>query len=938
MMKIFLRSILLTFLMFQFVDSNQQPINIHAQPHLDATFHQLSDGIFYQDWSDPGLITTKDDWSGVENIIGFRGDGLTNSDGSDPQTILQDDIPGVVDVNANLLNPNTFTTGGVTEFESTYQTIALSGSGTADAPYIKITLDTTTCSDIRVKYTVKDLDGSSDNAIQPVAMHYRTGGTGNFSNVPEAFIPDATTGPGLANKVTPVDVTLPGDTNNQPKLEIRIMTANAVGYDEWVGIDDIEISGYCHNPYANPVTPTCPSSLFTYEGIPFSAAISATDLDGRVVQTTLQSSPVLGITLEEIQPAIEIGDVLSGTLFIADYAPGGIYNIELLFSNDDPFPQTASCEIPVTVVPTICATPDTHQIGEIQGTGSTSPFNGQSNITLSGIVTANFSVGGLNGFYLQDPNGDENALTSDGIFVHYNDPALLVGQPVQVTGKVDEYYARTQLSEISQLTFCGVPQELAATPLSLPVNQRSDFEKYEGMLVTFPQTLIISEYYNFDRYGELTLTSNRHLSPTSHYEPGSPEYFQAVENFLLDRIILDDGRTNQNPDPAFHPAGTIFNLDNLFRGGDQLRNVTGILDFSMSEYRIQPVQGAEHIPSNLRPEQPADVGGDIQVASFNVMNYFTTLGSRGADTTEEFNRQRDKVIAALMVIDANIVGLIEIENNSSAIQDLVSGLNKALGENVYSYVDTGVIGIDEIKVAMIYKPATVSLVGSHALLDSSVDSRFLDTKNRPSLAQSFQDLNNGVVFTVVINHFKSRSSSCDDIGDPDVGDGAGNCNLTRKAAAEALVDWLSGDPTNSGSEHNLIIGDLNAYRKEAPIVAILAGADDLHSTNDDYSNLITTFVGESAYTYVFDGQAGYLDHAFASISLAPMVTGTTIWHINADEPDLINYDMTFKAPAQDLIYAPDAYRSSDHDPVIIGLDLSLLPTPYTIIYIPLIFR
>ena len=108
-----------------------------------------------------------------------------------------------------------------------------------------------------------------------------------------------------------------------------------------------------------------------------------------------------------------------------------------------------------------------------------------------------------------------------------------------------------------------------------------------------------------------------------------------------------------------------------------------------------------------RPEQPADVGGDIQVASFNVMNYFTTLGSRGADTIEEFNRQRDKVIAALMVIDADIVGLIEIENNSLAIQDLISGLNTAHGKDVYSYVDTGVIGIDEIKVAIIYKPATV---------------------------------------------------------------------------------------------------------------------------------------------------------------------------------------------------------------------------------------
>ena len=145
-----------------------------------------------------------------------------------------------------------------------------------------------------------------------------------------------------------------------------------------------------------------------------------------------------------------------------------------------------------------------------------------------------------------------------------------------------------------------------------------------------------------------------------------------------------------------------------------------------------------------------------------------------------------------------------------------------------------------------------------------------------------------------------------------LGDGAGNCNLTRKAAAEALVDWLATDPTGSGDADFLIIGDLNSYDKEDPIDAIIAGG---------YTDLAYHFNGEDAYSYVFDGQVGYLDYALASAGLLGEVTGVTEWHINADEADLIDYDTSFKGPAQDAIYAPDAYRSSDHDPVIVGLNV-----------------
>ena len=396
------------------------------------------------------------------------------------------------------------------------------------------------------------------------------------------------------------------------------------------------------------------------------------------------------------------------------------------------------------------------------------------------------------------------------------------------------------------------------------------------------------------------MTTERQFQPTATHEPGSVEAAQLALANSLGRITLDDGRDSQNPDPAVHPNGLEFTLDNLFRGGDSVQNVTGVLDYDFGLYKVQPTQGADYTSTNPRAALPDDVGGDVRVAAFNVLNYFTTLDDgvndicgpsmdqecRGADTPEEFTRQRDKIVAALAAMNADVVGLIEIENHPGDVPtaDLVSGLNDAVGAGTYAYVATGAIGPDAIRQALIYKPAKVSPMGAFAVLDSSVDPRFLDDFNRPTLAQTFQDAVSGGIFTVAVNHLKSKGSPCDLIGDPDTGDGSGNCNLTREAAAEALVDWLATDPTGSGDADFLIIGDLNAYDKEDPIDVLVAAG---------YTDVLFHFLGEDAYSYVFDGQLGYLDHALANAGLLGDVTGVTVWHINADEPVFIDYDMTF---------------------------------------------
>ncbi|MEZ4661545.1 MAG: ExeM/NucH family extracellular endonuclease [Caldilineaceae bacterium] len=411
-------------------------------------------------------------------------------------------------------------------------------------------------------------------------------------------------------------------------------------------------------------------------------------------------------------------------------------------------------------------------ISAVQGDGPTSPLNGQ-NVIIEGVVVGDFQNnasldnGDLNGFHVQDPLGDGEANTSDGIFVHApNGMDVSVGDAVRVRGAVSEFNGLTEVTA-AEILVCSTGNSVAPTNISLPVSSVDDFEKYEGMLVTFPQSLVISEYFNFDRFGEIVLTSERHLTPSAEFEPG-PAAIQAAQEFLLDKITLDDGRGSQNPDPAIHPNGANFDLNNLFRGGDTVANVTGVMDYAFSLYRIQPTQGADYTNTNPRTAAPDSVGDGLKVASFNVLNYFTTFGSRGANDDNEFQRQRAKIFAALQAIDADIVGLIEIENNGAALTDLVDGLNNLVGAGTYAAINTGPIGTDEIVVAFIYKPAAVSTVGNYAVLDSTVDARFIDTKNRPVLAQTFQDNNTGGIFTVAVNHLKSKGTPCDDVGDFDL--------------------------------------------------------------------------------------------------------------------------------------------------------------------------
>ncbi|MFO0688649.1 MAG: ExeM/NucH family extracellular endonuclease [Myxococcota bacterium] len=622
------------------------------------------------------------------------------------------------------------------------------------------------------------------------------------------------------------------------------------------------------------------------------------------------------------------------------------------------------------------------KIHDVQGAAASTPLAGVQ-VVVEGIVVGRHqgtATDSLQGFFVQeeDADADADASTSEGIFVFEGATGLgtgvAIGDRVRVAGTAVEFFGATELSPITSVEICASGQPIpTAADVILPVPNvpngdlaaatsaiNAYFEPFEGMRVRFPATLSIVEYFELERYGQLVLSAGGRIRTFTDANPPSVTGWIDHQIEVAKRTLILDDRDNRqnsaltNGRPLPYPAPGL-SITNPFRGGDQITGLTGVLSWTFAglsgtdAWRLRPVPETESYvfaPVNPRPGGAPAVGGTLEIASFNVLNYFTTIDTttssssgpcgpdglqdcRGADSAAELVRQTDKLVAALCSMNPDVAGLMEVENDTFAtLGALVTAANAVPGCGPYAFVNTSSIGGDAIKVALLYKTTTVSTVGPHAILDSTVDPRFIDTKNRPVLAQTFVATATGSKWTVAVAHLKSKGSACDDVGDPDANDGQGNCAQTRKAAAQALVDWLASDPTASGDPDFLVIGDLNSYAQEDPIRSLKAGSDDVAGTSDDYTDLVDAFVGASAYGYVFDGQIGRLDHALATRSFAYQVTGVAEWHINADEPPSFDYNDTiadageasFEAhPSALPLYAPDEFRTSDHDPIVIGL-------------------
>ncbi|CAM3063651.1 ExeM/NucH family extracellular endonuclease [Pseudoalteromonas distincta] len=584
---------------------------------------------------------------------------------------------------------------------------------------------------------------------------------------------------------------------------------------------------------------------------------------------------------------------------------------------------------PEPLVPLVCGA-EKVLINAIQGDGSASPLV-DTLVELEGVVTADLQGDDqLKGFFVSSlaADIDANPLSSEGVFVYYADTDVNVGDHVRVQGTVEEYFDATQIGSVSQVAICDTGLAVAATKITLPLADTTNLEAFEGMLVTLEQPLIVTNNFGLGRYGEVELATERLYQGTQIALPGDAANAVETEN-LLKKILLDDGSTVQNLDPTAYPAPGL-SAENTLRTGDTVNTVTGALAYSFGLYRIHPTLAPQFIATNAREDAPElNVEADLRVASFNVLNYFNGDGqgegfptARGADSEAELTRQEAKIVSAISAIQADVVGLMEIENDGfgefSAIASLVNVLNEADSANQYAFVDFNVdqIGTDAITTALIYRANKVEEVGTAAITTEAP----FDFSNRAPIAQSFKSLETDEVFTVAVSHLKSKSCGSASGNNADSGDGQGCWNEIRTEGANAFANWLDSKPTGVDDEDTILVGDMNAYAMEDPIRAF---------ADKGYKNVVAELDGNTlGYSYSFSGRAGSLDHAVATQSLLNKIVSATDWHINADEPISLDYNVEFKSEGQQSsLYSESAYRASDHDPVIIDIKSEVILTP-----------
>jgi uncharacterized protein len=556
------------------------------------------------------------------------------------------------------------------------------------------------------------------------------------------------------------------------------------------------------------------------------------------------------------------------------------------------------------------------------------------NVTLQGVVTADFRDG-LRGFFVQDVAGEGFPEVSDGIFAFtpQGSPGatypLEPGNLIRFDARTSSFQGARQVGFVENVVLCDESVDVTPVTLTLPLEPEARWA-YVGMLTALPQALTVTENFLLGRFGMLSVAEGGRLyHPNNGNVPGTPEEIR--QSNIERRLIIDDGSNVQNPDevPFLEVGGTI-------RIGDTMQEgVTGVMSYSRpatfdasgsEDFRLHVLDtdAVDFASTNPRPPSPEEVGGNITVSSYNVLNYFVTFDdgrnlARGARNESEFRRQRAKLIAAVKEIDADILGLIEMENEDvvqgdlnvpeserrSAVQDLVDGLNEAYGYQAYAAMpDPENVGSDAIKQAIIYKPGRVTFLAAASDGDP--------VHNRPPIAGAFRrnEAPFGALSLVVVHHKSKRCSEGWEL-DPEI-QFEGCFDLLRTEQSQAVRAFIADLKVAHYDTDVVLMGDLNAYALENPIQAlIITGLE----------NLTLRMSHAERYSYVFDGEAGTLDYALASKTLAERVTGVTVWPINSGEPRVLEYDQVRFGP-YDRYHDDSPYRSSDHDPVILGVELA----------------
>jgi predicted extracellular nuclease len=574
----------------------------------------------------------------------------------------------------------------------------------------------------------------------------------------------------------------------------------------------------------------------------------------------------------------------------------------------------AGCETPRQDAGRDAPAEGVQAIGRVQGTGARSPLEGRQ-VTVEGVVVANLAKG-LGGVFLQSEAGDGDDASAEGLFLPRRpdaEPKLRAGDRVRVTGTVVEQGEGDQtLTALDAQTVEVLGRGEAVQPrvLTQAPATAAGWESLEGELLSITAPLTVTGNDGLARYGELSTSfGGRLYSPTEVAAPGAEAQAVAAENARLS-LRLDDARGGQDPKKLWFLPGE-WNDAAPLRTGSIITGVQGVLDQRFGSHRLQLTEEIGAIEQAPRPAAPT-VPGDRRIAGFNVLNLFNGDGQgggfptdRGAATPAEHARQVAKLVAAVQALDPDLAALMELENDGygpdSSLAQFVDALNAAGPHSDWRFVDSGEgPGSNVIRVGIIYRASRFEAVGKPATFAVGP----FENASRAPLAQAFR-AGRGPVFVVAANHFKSKGG-CDRAtgGDADSGDGQACFNATRVDSARRLNEWLATDPTGTSPEGALVIGDLNAHAQEDPLRLLYSRG---------WQDAFTLAKAERPYSFVWAGSSARLDHALLDAGLAGRLRGAAEWHANADESDRFDYRQDRDG---------DPWRASDHDPMLLGLDLA----------------
>ena len=865
---------------------------------MSKVFYSLSSGTFLQDWSNAGLITTDDNWDNVPSIIGYRGDDVTSAVGANLTTLTGDGTV-TIDVNANQTAPNTYATGGVAEFAISDPTIALNGSGTADAPYIVLYLDATGRKNIHLELDVRDLDASTDNAVQQFNVQYRIGDSGAWSNVQGGYFADVTTGPSLATAVTHVSVDLAAAANGQGQLEIRLMTTNAAGNDEWIGLDNIKVTSDAQ--VGSSVTVGNVSVVEGDTGDQFLVfTVTRSNADGAftVDFATQNGTATAGSDYVANSGTLTFtaGGALTQTVSVAVHGDTVVEPNETLSLQLSNLQSSAGTATLVTTAATGTITNDDFTllaIHDIQGAGHTSAFVGQHVVT-SGIVTA-IDTTGARGFWIQDPNPDANDATSEAVFVFTNAaPTVSVGDSVRVEGNVSEFApgggtaltvteidapVTTVLSSGNALPaaiIIGTGGRLPPTSVIDndhftvfdPQQDGIDFyESLEGMRVTVPDAQATAA-----TVGNTTwIVGNLGANATGMNAAGGITI--SANDFNPERVQIFF-------DAGVSPAG----VQPLAVTGDHLGDVTGIVTYYGGDYELLPTAiGSTGSGLRVLPREITTLTGDadhITVGALNVENLDPF------DSPDKINALADNIRVNLASPD--IIGVEEIQDadgpgagtnysGAASAQKLIDAIAAAGGPH-YLYVEvaptanntTGGEPNGNIRQGYLYNPERVSFVSVSQISDTTPANGDTYLNSRKPLVGEFTF--HGETITLVDVHNTSRLGS-DSLYSQD--QPAMNAGDDRRIEQTSFIKtYVEGLVAADSHAKVVVLGDFNAFQFETSLTQLESGGA--------LTNLTNLLPANERYSYNFDGNNQQLDHILATPDLYASAQFDIV-HINANQ-------------------------------------------------------